>query len=289
MKDLNQDQFLISKFMAIIALHTGYNVADRDRKKLVNAVQERMSKLHIEEPLSYYQLLLNRNLSARNELIELTCYFANKETFFFRDAEQFVVLRDNILSQFIIKEYKTKELRILCAGCSSGEEPYSIAMLLVSLIPDWKSWKFVILGIDLCQNMIDRAKAGIYENHSFRSIDANYKTKFFTQQSDGKWLISPLFHQLVSFKQGNLLDTDLLLGEAQFDLIICRNVFIYLHNDAKQKILQNFYKNLKINGYLMTGHGELQLLQPFSVPLKTVSFNGSIVYQKLDTEKNVRS
>lgn len=270
-------ELMLSSFKDILGRYAGLRVADRDQEKLYAAVLARMNALQLVDPVIYYNKLQVAKMS--EEICNLACLLTNKESFFFRDVDQWTVIKNNILPE-IIKNNPQREVKIWSAGCSTGEEPYTLAMILVSTLPDWRIWKINILGTDLCNNVLKQAREGYYDQMSFRSISSQYRDKFFKTKPDGKWQIDASIRNLVTFKQANLLSN--FVDDQNFNLIICRNVFIYLQQEANTKIMSNFSDALVPGGYLVTGHGELQLLTPEQYSFKSILFQGSMVYQKVD-------
>jgi len=173
-----------------------------------------------------------------------------------------------------------KTLRICSVGCSTGEEPYSLAMLLEKLIPDIKGWNIFILGVDINQEAIQKAREGIYSSWSFRGVQEGIKQNYF-KLVDKKYHISQEIKKMVDFQVLNLV-RDLFPQKnselRNMDLILCRNVFIYFEFTAIATVVKKFYNTLQPLGYLLTGHTELagQNLEGF---LTTV-YPESLVYQR---------
>lgn len=273
---------LLEKFENLIAQYTGLKIREREKKRVVSSILLRMNELQISDALLYYQKLLVKNKESQEEIVYLTCSFINKESYFFRDKGHFETLKYDIFPVLIKEKSQNKVLRIWSAGCSQGEEPYSIAMLLFSLLSDWRSWKITIIGTDLCQDVIEKARKGIYGEMAFRAMGMKERKRFFIQQPNGNWAIDPIFRQAVIFKRNNLF-TDPFPDDYSMlnhmDLILCRNVFIYFQQDAITTVVDKFSRTLNKNGYLLTGHGELQnILIP---SLKGHLLQGALVYQKM--------
>jgi chemotaxis protein methyltransferase CheR len=281
MTDAYLNEYLLAKFEDLIAQFTGLNIREREKKRLASSILLRMRLLHISDPLFYYQKLLMKDRESREEVVHLACSFANKEIYFFRDKGHFEALKHDIFPELIKENSQQKSLKIWSAGCSNGEEPYSIAMLLSSLLPDWRSWKITILGTDLCQDAIEKARKGIYGEIAFRALSMKERRHYFSQQPNGAWAVNPVFRQAVVFEQNNLFadpfPNDYFLLN-HMDLIICRNVFIYFQQDAITTVVDKFSRTLNKNGYLLTGHGELQGIPTPS--LKGHLLQGALVYQK---------
>ncbi len=241
-----------------------------------------MKNLKLDFPESYYQLLTSLSADSAQEWQELVILFTNIESYFFRDQEQFSLLRNHIFPEIIKRKHnnKTKTIRICSSGCSSGEEPYSLAILLKELIPDLEQWNLMILGIDINQVALQKARTGIYSSWSFRKVDAEIKQRYF-QIIDNEYHIDQQIKQMLKFQNLNLVKDPFPQQNSELremDLIICRNVFIYFEASAIAKVLDKFYYTLQPLGYLITGHTELysQNLSRF----QTQVFPESLVYQR---------
>lgn len=282
---MNHEKFndlLLAKFEELISQFTGLKIREREKKRVASSIILRMNELRISDPLLYYQRLLLMNKQSQEEVLRLTCSFVNTESYFFRDKGHFETLKNEIFPTIIKAKSQQKQLRVWSAGCSGGEELYSIALLLFSFMPDWKSWKIILIGTDLCQDMVEKARRGVYGENAFRGMNLKDRERFFDQLPDGSWQIESFFRQMVIFERNNLF-SDPFPNDQSFlnhmDLIICRNVFIYFQQDAITKVVDKFSRTLNKGGYLLTGHGELQNT---SIPsLKSCLLKGALVYQKV--------
>ncbi|MEQ9366354.1 MAG: CheR family methyltransferase, partial [Leptospirales bacterium] len=172
-------------------------------------------------------------------------------------------------------------LRIWSAGCSTGEEPYSLAALLYDLLPDAQDWRLLILGTDPNESAVERARSGRYTNWSFRQVSEERRSRFFTEES-GTRRILPGIQSMVSFRVHDLHTAVYPEPEPgqirDMDLIVCRNVFIYLQPAVIAQIVARLERTLVVGGMLVTGHGELSEARPAN--LATRVFPASILYQK---------
>lgn len=285
---------LLQQFLQLIATHTGLHIREQDRQNLAKKIYARMKLLNISSPEHYYQLLnaSNGNSSVREtpsdrEWKELALQLTIGESYFFRDRGQIGLLKNTILPKLI--EQKRQEstsnqakpsLRIWSAGCSTGEEVYSLAILVKELIPDIHNWQILLLGTDLNLESINKAKRGTYEAWSFRMVDPEIKKNYFNQRQQS-WEVKQQIRSLVKFQVNNLIKdpfpntaTDIY----GMDIIICRNVFIYFNSQSIATVLEKFYQTLVTGGYLIAGHTELQGQKLGQLQLK--AFPESIVYQR---------
>lgn len=262
-----------------ILSRTGLEIRERDYKALSEKIYIRMRSLRLKSAEAYYQLLTASTLSSYEEWEQLMLLLTNNESYFFRDKEQFALLRNRILPELIERNRSSKTLYICSAGCSSGEEPYSLAILLQELIDDLDQWNLKILGIDINQDALKKAQKGIYSSWSFRSVDQEIKQRYF-KLIDDRYHLDQQIRKMVTFQPVNLVERKLLCLN-EIDLILCRNVFIYFGGNAIESVLNTFSQALKPQGYLITGHAELsgQNLSAFDIKV----FPESLVYQRRAT------
>jgi chemotaxis protein methyltransferase CheR len=171
-------------------------------------------------------------------------------------------------------------LRIWSAGCATGEEPYSVAILLEMLLPDLKEWDIVIIGTDINGESLKKGARGIYSPWSFRMLDKDIQGKYFKKHHD-EWEIHENIKKMVHFQYGNLIEKGFFSQNPEIctmDLIICRNVFIYFEKAAVASVLNKFKRLLNPGGYLVTGHAELYGHD--LVNLHQIAFPEAIIYQK---------
>jgi chemotaxis protein methyltransferase CheR len=176
------------------------------------------------------------------------------ETFFFRDKIPFDHLRDTILPLMLQTRSSRRSLRIWSAACSTGQEPYSIAMCLKEKGAALAGWRIEIVGTDLSQEVLEKSRAGIYSQFEVqRGLPIQLLVKYFTQSGE-LWQISPDIRGMVQHRQLNLLQDFSHLGK--FDVIFCRNVLIYFDQDTKINIFERLNKSLESDGMLMLGAAE---------------------------------
>ncbi len=289
---------LIQLFVQLIANYTGLRIRTQDREALGRKLGSRMRSLKLSSPEDYYKLLEGvadpshsfSAITAQGEWRELITLLTTGESYFFRDSGQFWLLENVLLPELIAYQRQASKsagnikpsLRIWSAGCSTGEEPYSLAILLTQLIPDWENWNLFILGTDINYESITQAKQGLYSPWSFRMVEPQSLPQYF-QPRKNQWKIEEKYRQLVTFRVGNLARDhfpDLTGDLSQIDLIICRNVFVYFESQVISDIVEKFAKTLRYGGYLMTAHAELhgQNLEQFNPKV----FAQSVVYQRRD-------
>jgi chemotaxis protein methyltransferase CheR len=245
------------------------------------------------------------------ELDALIGGITTKETHFFRLPNQFEALENYVIpwiedrlskeaQSLIVKEgwsgkYKVP-LRIWSAGCATGEEPYSIAMILMDSLKYPRAWEIELLASDISKEAIAFASEGFYENNSIKKIPIFYQKKYMRMISNGAMILNELSEKISFYTfnlsnlnpgQGNTCTFIKLNGSEEridvferFDMIFCRNVMIYFDFPAQQQLVDNLYACLKPGGYLFTG--DTEILRIYKHGFNTLEFNGAYFYQKPD-------
>ncbi|MEG4514186.1 CheR family methyltransferase [Microcoleus sp. F6_B4] len=280
---------IVQLFINLITAEIGVRIRSQDRAGLSHKIMIRMRAKKIAEPENYYKLLTAKNLESKNEWAELVLLLTTIESYFMRDKGQFTLLKRVIFPELIEQKrnlHKTlgmqPTLRIWSAGCSTGEEPYSLAIVLKELIPDWEQWKILILGTDVNEKVIKKAPQGVYSDWSFRLIDPQIQNQYFHQRQND-WQINLELRESVNFSCLNLITDEfpnIYQNIYNIDLILCRNVFVYFEHKYISLVLKKFSKTLRPGGYLMTGHAEVygQIMNEFQPKI----FPESVVYQRRD-------
>jgi chemotaxis protein methyltransferase CheR len=276
---------LIEAFTRLVANHTGIVIREQDRVLFCEKISLRAKATRAASPNDYYQLLKSKTLKSYQEWGKLIILLTNNESYFFRDKEQLNLLKNQIFPDLIKRKQTQKTIRICSAGCSTGQEPYTLGILLKELLPDFQQWTVLILGIDIDRQALEEAEKGVYEPWSFRGVDEEIKRQYF-QKIDHRYHLIPDIKKIVKFQSVNLVKDTFpqpCSELREMDLILCRNVFIYFENSAIAKVLDKIYQTLQPSGYFLTGHTELsaQNLSQF----EKIFFPESIVYQRPSERK----
>ncbi|RQW88798.1 MAG: protein-glutamate O-methyltransferase CheR [Geobacter sp.] len=241
---------------------------------------KRMEKTSIKVHGEYFRFLKNGSAGSV-ELKQLLNDLTTNETYFFRNPPQLKAMEAQLLPEVAIPKEKIgfRKLRIWSAGSSSGEEAYTLAMLLLekreSLL---KNWIFEIVGTDINEEVLKKAEEGIFNAYSVRHVPENYMRKYFKKESADRFALSPEVKKLVTFKHLNLYDDNKMIFMKTFDFIFCANVLIYFDTSSKAKVVQHYYNNLQPYGYFFVGQSES--LHGVSDKFKTVHFPGGFAYKK---------
>jgi len=257
--------------------HCGLNFTEDSKYLLEKRLGKRLQQHNLKTFKDYYYFL-RYNPNKDQELSEVIDQLTTNETYFYREDFQLKTFVQDILPE--IRRRKEQEgrqtLRIWSAGCSSGEEPYTIAMLLLGQ-PWLKSWRVEVIGTDISQRVLHMAREGIYGEASFRSTDPLQKMRFFSDH-EGKSRINDEVRNLVSISYLNLFDTARIGLLGKMDVIFCRNVIIYFDKAGKKSVIENFFQRLVPDGFLLLGHSESLINLSTSFQLR--HFQHDMVYQK---------
>ncbi|MEK6678627.1 MAG: protein-glutamate O-methyltransferase CheR [Nitrospirota bacterium] len=250
------------------------NSKDILRMRLTNSVQRHQFRSFKDY---YYFLRYDREKDA--ELASLLDIVTNHETYFFREMAQLKAFSEEILPEIreIKKRDGSKEIKIWSAGCSTGEEAYTIAMLFLES-KMFNDLNIEIFATDISHRVLHSARRGVYQKHAFRTTDSAEMIKKYFIQEENSYKISDKVKENVNFGYFNLLDSDKSAFINRMDVIFCRNVIIYFDMPAKKKVIDMFYEKLNNSGFLLLGHSES--LINISTAFTLRHFKNDMVYQK---------
>ena len=253
----------------------------QDNKKylLESRLLKRINYLKLNS-FEEYLKFLKFNPQARTERRYLYEAITINETFFFRNQPQLDALTSRIFQETIQakKKFGQKKIRIWSAASSSGEEAYSVAMVVLDMIkPKFPDIEFEIIGTDINEDVLDRAKNGVYKEYAIRNTPAFFLKKYFNV--DGvNYIIDSKLKSMVKFSSLNLYDDIKMKSMSNFDIIFCANVLIYFDVKSKIKVVSHLYNSLNRGGYLFIGYAET--LHGISKAFKLESFPKTISYKK---------
>ncbi|OUS18822.1 chemotaxis protein CheR [Rhodospirillales bacterium 47_12_T64] len=222
-------------------------------------LESRLNPVARKWSLSGFDELVQKVRATNDERIlsDITEAMTTNESFFFRDQKPFDLFRDMVLPHMLEKRAASKTIRIWSAACSSGQEPYTLAMLLKEAGPALAGWKIEIVATDLSNDILNKAKEGVYTQFEVqRGLPINLLVKYFKQAGD-RWQIDSSIRNMVTFKTFNLLESPALLGK--FDVVFCRNVLIYFEQATKSTVLTKIAKQMPDDGFLYLGGAETVL------------------------------
>ena len=274
---MSDDEFRLLR--DCIYQHCGIHFDENSKYILEKRLSRRLTDLDISNFYDYYHYLrYNRN--KEQELLDIMDVLTTNETYFFRESFQLKAFTDEIIPELIkVKSVRgDRSLRIWSAGCSTGEEPYTIAMLL-SDIPELTGWKIEIVGTDISQKVLQQARRAVYGKSSFRATEERDLQHFFHKQGD-KYKVNDSIRELVTISHLNLFDKNCMIMLGKVDLIFCRNVIIYFDQSAKKRVVESFHSALYDGGFLLLGHSESLLNITTLFTLR--HFKNDMIYQKPD-------
>ena len=229
---------------------TGINLSDHKQNMVYGRLARRLRALNLSSFDDYVDLLGEKD---SDEIGEFTNAITTNLTSFFRESHHFDYLKHSLLPDLLQKNHARKRIRIWSAGCSSGEEPYSIA-LVVNSIPALRNWDVKILATDLDTNVVAKAKAGIYPVERVASVSKEYLRALKHDKNSEYVKVNDDICRLITFKQLNLLHDWPMKGP--FDIIFCRNVVIYFDTVTQRKLFNRYAELLTHDGHLVIGHSE---------------------------------
>ena len=254
---------------------SGMFFADSSKYLVQKRLSPRARELNFDSFQKYFYFLQYdpRSDAEYDHIFDLV---TTNETYFFREPAQLTAFAEEIVPELLVRK-PVKKLRIWSAGCASGEEPYSIAILLHE--NGWfKQASIEVFGSDLNQQVLARARRGVYRENSFRATSQILREKYFARQQDGTWQISDEIRNRVSFGRMNIYDQARVSLLGHLDVVFCRNVIIYFDDASKKTVINNFYQRLVDGGYLLLGHSES--LISLSTQFKLKHLKNDMVYQK---------
>lgn len=251
--DLSTSQF--KKFQEFIYSKSGIRIPDTKIALLSNRIRRRLKECGLPDFQSYYDFVTSPG--GRDELSGFLDAVTTNETSFFRTEKHFEWFQTDFISELIQRERRgehPKSVRVWSAACSTGEEPYTLAICLVKNQLRLKGWKLEIVGTDISEQALQTAQAGVYRQRSLEQFSDTQRQRYFTKQRDSEhWEVRPTLRDLVTFRNHNLMQP---LRVPPFDCVFIRNVLIYFDRDSKRQVIGNLVPAMSKGGYLVTGPSE---------------------------------
>lgn len=270
--DLSPEEFVA--FRDLIAEQSGLFLDESKMDSLRISLLARAT-LH---DFSSYGEYLDLLRTSHDELNELLSLITNNETSFFRYPAQFEALRQVLPEIMQRKAATNRRIRIWSAGCSTGEEPYSIGMTVLDHLGDDITWNIEVLGTDVSKRALAFCEMGVYDEKGIRGVSPRQLEKYMEKVGD-KWRVGPALRRAVSFGYHNLIKEPYPLAVMRdWDFIFCRNVTIYFKLESTKRVIHNFHQSLNVGGYLFVGHSET--LRTINDEFKSVEVSGIFLYNK---------
>jgi chemotaxis protein methyltransferase CheR len=269
------------KVRKVISAYLGLDFPDDRRNMVRRSLASAARELGFNDMKEFLDWFLTATLTT-DQIEILASYLTISETYFWREPQVFTALSQNILPELIaLKKDSGKRISIWCAGCSTGEEAYSIAIALYRTVPEINDWKITILATDINSRALSKAREGVYGTWSFRNSPLWLRNRYMNQLNDREWAIDPEIKEMVTFSNFNLIQesySNSIFDGNKIDIIFCRNVLMYFTNEWAAKVSQNLFNSLTDKGWLIVSSCELSSdLFPQYAP---DNFPGAVLYRK---------
>jgi chemotaxis protein methyltransferase CheR len=253
-RPITQGEF--ARFRTLVEQETGIHLTEV-KQALVNArLLKRIRDVGLHTFSDYYERVLQ---SPDDELVRMINAICTNETHFFREPGQFTLLATSIVPRWLEEAERgtrRRTVRVWSAACSSGEEPYSVAMLLLDRLPP--DWSIEVLATDLSTHVLDKAMAAVYPMRRLNEIPLDFHQRFLLRgvaSQQGKFRISQSVRRIIEFRRENLIES--AASEfGHYDLVLCRNVLMYFHANTRRRVVDKLVGRLATDGYLCVGHSE---------------------------------
>ncbi|HWA83048.1 MAG TPA: protein-glutamate O-methyltransferase CheR [Fimbriimonadaceae bacterium] len=260
---LTREEFVA--FRELIHRHTGIALSDAKHALVNSRLRRRLLFYNLDSFSDYYRMVVEDGVNGREFREMINCITTNK-TDFFREPHHFEFVHDVIVPEMersaSLRQIPRK-IRVWHAGCSTGEEPYTMGMTLMESLQHFQAWDVRQLASDIDTSVLEFAEAGIYDQERIDKVPEPLRRRYFMRgkgKRDGLYKVNPSLRSLVTFRQINLLaDQWPIRSDVRFDVIFCRNVMIYFDKPTQRTLLERFASLLRPGGYLLIGHSESML------------------------------
>ncbi len=276
--DLEMSQEEFEMIRDFIHEKSGMFFAENKMYLVKNRLSKRMAELSIKTYRDYFYHV--KYDASMREFQQLMNIMTTNETSFFRNEPQLLSFADEVLPRILAEKEKAGRLRTLkiwSAGCSTGEEPYTLAMMILERLKGKTGWTVEIIANDISESVLQKARRGEYRGITLRNVSPHVLKTYF-DRNDETYTVKPEVKALVKFGMLNLNDQRMLSLNSGFDVIFCRNVMIYFSDEAKKRIVRGFFNALRPGGYFYIGHSET--MHGVSKAFKLIYFKNALVYLK---------
>ncbi len=263
------------RFSALIAGVCGIKMPDVKKHMLESRLRKRLRSLEMHSFRDYYEFLTSPE-GRQVEMVPMIDAVTTNKTDFFREPAHFTYLTENVLPE-LLPSMTSNRVKIWSAGCSSGEEPYTLAMVLSEYARTREHFTFSILATDICTSVLEAAHRGVYDEEKIAPVPHELRKRYLMRSKDRNRKIvrmAPEMRSLITFRRLNFLDNGYGIRD-RMQIIFCRNVLIYFDRPTQEKVINNFCRHLQPGGHLFLGHSET--INGLDVPLVQVN---STIYRK---------
>jgi len=257
---------------------SGIFFAENKMYLVQNRLEKRMAELAMNSVRDYFYHV--KYDVSQKEFNRLMVLMTTNETSFYRNEPQLMCFSDEVLPLMVQEKMQSRgnrTLRIWSAGCSTGEEPYTLAILIMERLKSLIGWNVEIISNDISEDVLQKARIGSYSGITMRNVPPDILNRYFVKSGDN-FVVKPDVKELVKFSQINLNDPHKVAQMTNMDAVFCRNVMIYFSDEVKKQIVRGFFNSLSPGGYLYIGHSET--LHGISKAFKLVYFKNALVYRK---------
>lgn len=263
-----------SAFRDLICERTGLYFSDKKLFFLKKRIQSQMEEGNFQTPMEYYRFLKFSDLNGQ-EFSRLSGVITTHETYFFREFDQLACFAEDCIPELQQLHQGQPQLSIWCAACSTGEEAYTLAIILEEFLE--KPWGFKIKANDIDEKSLQRAREGVYSDRSVQYIPEDYYAKSFSKKAGGHAVL-PRLKNHIKFEQLNLADRNRMREQRSYDAIFCRNALIYFDEHARRQVVDDFYHALRPGGFIFLGHSES--VGRITTKFQLRRFGKNLAYQK---------
>lgn len=285
--DVTEDS-LGSVMARFVANHIGLHFPPERETDLLRGLRNAARNAGLGNAIDYSRRLLSASPQPA-DLHHLAAHLTIGETYFFREEQALRALSQHVLPKLIAaRRGKVQRLRLWSAACSTGEEAYSLAILLQELLPDWNEWELTILATDINPQSLEKASAGVYGEWSFRALPAELRRRYFTPTADRRSAISESIRRRVNFVEANLAADsapEFPADATGMDVILCRNVLIYFTAEQGRKLVAKLHAALAPGGCLVVSPSEFS--QHLFADFMPLNFPGTLLYRKPLPEERI--
>lgn len=244
---------------------------------LKKRMENRIQQLGLNSPTDYYRYI--KYSSGNGEAMKFIELLTTNETYFFREIQQLNAFSEEALPMLEAEKRQANNytLNVWSAGCSTGEEPYTLAILLRERLKDIARWRVNIYGSDINNTVLESALHGHYSPRSVKDVPPEYLAKYFYKEG-GDYCVTDEMKGMITFKQVNLVDRNQMRGFRNIDFLFCRNVLIYFDDNSRKTVVNYFYDSMTKGGFIFLGHSES--VGRISAAFKLVRLKNALVYRK---------
>jgi chemotaxis protein methyltransferase CheR len=269
----------IRRLCEFLYRRTGMSFSDNKRYYIDRRLAERIAATSSGSFAAYFAMLRS---DAEHEIEQLVNAFTVNETYFFREEHQLRCMTSSLLGELLRRKRPGESFRIWSIPCSTGEEPYSIAMWLMENWRDVDKYNIEIVGSDIDTQALKAAAEGIYGERALMRLSRDVVNRYFSPMDKEQYQIDPGLRESVQFTAANLIDAHDIAQYRDFDIVFCRNVLIYFDDSSRRSAAENLYDCLRPGGYICLGHSES--MSRISPLFRISRFADAIVYQKPEAD-----